>query len=166
MRQASAISVVLYMLRRATSAFFLLFARSGVDHRGEHRDAAKVVMTVYRNGVKRHDECSPKMSYVIVGGHQHEWLQVAGWLAQHGAREIVAAVDCSAVSASLLRHRQRALRRQFAANLRVEDARVRAWDEAAALHLVRAAAAVAPIDAIVVLAKVESGVVRDPDRTA
>lgn len=121
-------------------------------------------MTVHRNGVKRHDECSPKMSYVIVGGHQHEWLQVAGWLAQHGAREIVAAADCSMGSPSLLRHRQRALRRQFAANLRVEDVRVRSWDEAAALRLLRTAAAVAPIDAVVVLTKVGSGVISDPDR--
>ena len=55
----------------------------------------------------------------------------------------------------LLRHRQRHLRRLFGTNLRVEELQDgAAWDQARAERVVRSAAGVAPIDAVVVLAKV------------
>ncbi|XP_052124120.1 fatty acid synthase-like [Frankliniella occidentalis] len=115
---------------------------------GAGSDVAKVVLLLQQNGVK-HDLAATK-SFVVVGGQQQEWLQVTSLLSQHGAREVLAVSGApGAVHSPLLRHRQRALRRLFGTNLRVEG--VAHWDEAAARRVLQAAPG--PVHSVVVIAK-------------
>ncbi|XP_034244729.1 fatty acid synthase-like [Thrips palmi] len=127
--------------------------------RGEYPAPSKVVISVHKN--KRQDECSGKRSYVIVGGQQHEWLQVAGWVAQHGAHEVLVVADSASASPSLVRHRQRALRRLFDTNVRVqlEDNLAKSLDEGKALRALKTAANAAPVDAVIALVKDDASVV-------
>ncbi|KAK3911268.1 Fatty acid synthase [Frankliniella fusca] len=113
-------------------------------------DVAKVVLVVKTNSVSRDPAAAAGGSFVVVGGGQDELLQVAGWLSQHGAREVLAVPEPSpAPRSSLLRHRQRALLRLFGTNLRVEE--VASWDEATARRVLQVTDG--PVHSVIVIAK-------------